>query len=355
MPRIQAIRMFTYALLGGLLSYSQARAQTAPSPIINGEAIGTSALVKAACKEGSVVYYTGQSANDERRIIAPFMRDFPCIRVSVISEVSGRLYERIRTEVTAGKTQADVALLTDPQITQQLIDQKVIRRWTPPMAAKIPANGQLPGWWYAAIGTPFYPVFNTQIVKPSEAPKTWASLLAPRYKGKVATASVSVGGTGWIQYAFFRYVLGDAYLKAFAAQKPRILDSYSSATVSVARGEFPVGIVASVTDYPIRVLQHGPIQAVYPAKGMPFIPFAMMLMAHSPHPHAAELFANWYLSKQGQMSAVKQRGAYSWRSDVAPPQGAPAGLQKQFWYPGIHFIEQHHDSLIKEVKQLMGG
>lgn len=341
-------------LLGAPYLVATAAAQPLPSPVVDGETIATPALVQAACQEGSVVFYTGQTADDERRITAPFTRDFPCVRVSVISEVSGRLYERIRTEMAAGKIQGDVALLTDPQITQGLIDQKVIRPWTPPEADKIPAGGKLPGWWYAAIGTPFYPIYNTQTVGAADAPREWSDLLDPKYKNKISTASISVGGTGWIQYAFFRYVLGDDYLKAFVAQNPRLLNSYTTAAVGVARGEFPVGVVASVNDYPIRIVQHGPIKAVYPSKGMPFIPFAMMLMANSPHPHAGELFANWYLSKQGQTSAVKQRGAYSWRADVPPPEGAPADLQSHFWYPGIAFIMKNHDSLISEVKQLTG-
>jgi iron(III) transport system substrate-binding protein len=354
MLHITGRAMTILAFLCGL-GASAAVGQTLPAPVVDGETIGTPDLVKAACAEGAVVYYTGQSADDERRIIEPFTRQFPCIKVSLISEVSGRLYERIRTEVSAGKIQADIALLTDPQITQELIEQKVVKTWHPPMEASFPDNGKLPGWWYAALGTPFYPIFNTQAVKEGAAPAEWKDLLDPKYAGKISTASISVGGTGWIQYAFFRYKLGDDYLKAFVAQNPRMLNSYTAAAVGVARGEFPVGVVASVNDYPIRVLQHGPIKAVYPSQGMPFIPFAMMLMTGSPHPAAGELFANWYLSKQGQSSAVKQRGTYSWRKDVAPPEGAPADLNAKFWYPGVDFILKNHDALIDELRQLTGG
>ncbi len=343
------------ALLAAMLGFAGAARAQLPAPVVEGETIGTPELVKAACAEGAVVYYTGQTANDERLITAPFSKQFPCIKVSLISEVSGRLYERIRTEVSAGRIQGDVALLTDAQVTQDLINQKVVRNWTPPEAAAFPPEAKLDTWWYAAVGTPFYPIYNTQTVGIDKAPKDWKDLLAPQYKGKISTASISVGGTGWIQYAFFRHVLGDDYLKAFMAQQPRLFSSYTNAAIGVARGEFPVGIVASVNDYPIRTAQGGPIQPVFPPEGVPFIPFEMMLLTNSPHPHAAELFANWYLSRQGQTSLVNERGAYSLRADVATPKGLPPRAVAKFWYPGVEFITREHDALIAEVSQLSGG
>jgi iron(III) transport system substrate-binding protein len=343
------------AMLLGIGGWPGSPLAQPPSPIVEGETIGSTELVQAACAEGAVVYYTGQPASDERLITAPFSKQFPCIKVSLISEVSGRLYERIRTEVSAGRTQGDVALLTDPQVTQGLINQKVLRNWTPPEAAAYPPEAKLENWWYAAIGTPFYPIYNTQLIPADQAPKDWKDLLAPQYKGKIATASISVGGTGWLEFAFFRHVLGDDYLHAFMAQQPRLYSSYTNAAVGVARGEFPLGVVASVNDYPIRTAQGGPIQPVFPPEGVPFIPFEMMLLANAPHPHAAELFANWYLSKQGQTSLVNERGAYSLRADVVTPKGLPPRAQAKFWYPGVDFINREHDALIAEVTKLSGG
>jgi len=85
----------------------------AQQPAVDGETIATPDLVKAACDEGAVTYYTAQSDDDERAIARPFQQRFPCVSVSVISAVTGRLYERIETEFQAGKVVGDVAILTD--------------------------------------------------------------------------------------------------------------------------------------------------------------------------------------------------------------------------------------------------
>ncbi|MBV9738826.1 MAG: extracellular solute-binding protein, partial [Hyphomicrobiales bacterium] len=182
-----------------LLALTPAKAQ---SPVVEGETIGTDELVKAACAEGQIVLYTAQSDADERAIIAPFVQQFPCIKVSIISAVTGRLYERIATEATAGKTQGDVAIVTDEALTQQLIDAKLARPWTPPMSPSYPANAKAQGWWYAASGSLMYPFYNTGLVQEADAPKSWKDLLDPKWKGKIASSPISIGGTAWLQYAF---------------------------------------------------------------------------------------------------------------------------------------------------------
>jgi len=72
------------AALGLLAAFVPGLAR-APASTADGEVIGTADLVKAACAEGQVVYYTAQSDGDERAIIEPFAKQFPCIKVSIIS------------------------------------------------------------------------------------------------------------------------------------------------------------------------------------------------------------------------------------------------------------------------------
>ncbi|MBV9588010.1 MAG: extracellular solute-binding protein, partial [Hyphomicrobiales bacterium] len=244
-----------------LLALAPASAQ---SPIVEGETIATPELVKAACAEGQVVFYTAQSDADERAIIAPFLQQFPCVNVSIISAVTGRLYERIATEATAGKTQGDVAIVTDEALTQQLIEAKLARPWVPPMSASYPANAKGEGWWYAASGSLMYPFYNTSLVQEAEAPKSWNDVLDPKWKGKIASSPISIGGTAWLQYAFLLDHFGAEYLKGFVAQQPKLFTAYNPAVLAVARGESLVGVGAAVNEYPARVGQGAPLKPVYP-------------------------------------------------------------------------------------------
>jgi iron(III) transport system substrate-binding protein len=332
-----------------------ARPAAAQSPVVDGETIGTPELVKAACSEGEVVYYTAQSDGDERTITEPFQKQFPCIKLNIISAVTGRLYERIQTESKAGKTQGDVATLTDEVLVQQLIDGKLIRPWNTPLDAAYPDNAKVKGWWYAASGSFMLPFYNTDTITGADTPKSWKDLLDQKWQGKIATSPIIIGGTAWMQYAFMRETFGKDYLVKLAAQQPKLFSAYNAAVLSVARGENLIGISSALNEYPVRVGEGAPIKPIYPPEGVPYTNYPMMLLANSPHPHAGELFANWYLTKVAQANLVKTRGAYSVRKDVPSAKDNPPLSQIKVWNPGHDFMVQHHKELIDEFFQIFGN
>ncbi len=344
-------RLKALAFAAALLAGPQAHAQ---SPVIDGETIATPALVAAACAEGKVTYYTAQRDTDERQVVQKFQQAFPCIQVSVISAVTGRLYERLLTESQAGKTQADLTIITDEALTQRLVDAKMVRPWTPPQAAMFTPNAKQDGWWYGASGALMYFIYNTGSVSEADAPRSWADLADPKWKNNLSMAPVTTGGTSWVQFAYMKQALPPAYLPALAAQQPKVFSAYAAVGQSVARGETAVGIIDSLDDYPLRVGQGAPIRPVYPKEGIPFVNYPMMLLANAPHPNAAELFGNWYLSKSAQTELVRIRGVYSFRADVAPAQGNPPLAGLNLWNPGHDAILRDHDTLVDDIIKVFG-
>ncbi len=343
----------TTAAAALLLMAAPAFAQM-PSPTVGGETIATPDLVAAACAEGRVTYYTAQRDADERQIVQKFQQAFPCIQVSVISAVTGRLYERLLTESQAGKIQADLTIITDEALTQRLVDAKMVRPWTPPQAGQFAANAKQDGWWYGASGALMYFIVNTAAVSEADTPKAWADLIAPRWKGNLSMAPVTTGGTSWVQFDFMKLNLPAAYLPALAAQEPKVFSAYAAVGQSVARGETTIGIIDSLDDYPLRVGQGAPIRPIYPVEGVPFVNYPLMLLAGAPHPAAAELFGNWYLSKVAQTELVRIRGVYSFRADVAAAPGNPPLAGLKLWNPGHDAVLRDHDTLVNDVIQVFG-
>jgi iron(III) transport system substrate-binding protein len=330
-----------------------ASAQT-PSAVVGGETIASPELVAAACKEGAVVFYTAQADADERAITRKFGERFPCVKISIISAVTGRLFERIQTEATAGSPQADVALLTDEALAEQLIEKKLVRQWTPPSDDKYGETAKRKGWWYAASSTYLYPVYNSDLVSDAEAPKSWKDLLDPKWKGQIGTVSVTLGGTGWMQYYFLDKVMGEDYLRKFVAQEPKVFTSYAPLGLGVARGEYKIGLVGLVVDYPLRVTQGAPIKPIYPVEGIPVANYPLVVINNSPHPKTAELFANWYLSKEGQSQLVSVRGTYSLRNDVEAAEGNPPAGKLRPWNPGNDEIVREYQKLIDTATRVFG-
>ena len=235
------------------------------------------------------------------------------------------------------------------------IEAKLARPWAPPMSESYPANAKAEGWWYAASGSLMYSFYNTDLVKEADAPKSWKDVLDAKWKRKLATSPISIGGTAWLQYAYLLDHFGAAYLKGFVAQEPKLFTAYNPAVLAVARGEELIGVGAAVNEYPARVGQGAPLKPVYPPEGLPYTNYPMVQLAGAPHPHAGELFGNWYLSKLGQSQLVKVRGAYSVRADVAPAPSNPPLAEVKPWNPGHDAIIKRHDAVIEEVNRIFEG
>lgn len=346
-------RFFGSLALTALLGAGTALAQM-PSNVVDGETIGSPELVKAACDEGRVTYYTAQAGGDEREIIKPFEKSFPCVQVSVISMVTGRLYERVRTEAQAGVTQADVMASSSEILTENLIEAKLVRPWTPPSADKFPKEAKHEGYWYSSNVAVIAPFYNVQLVEGADVPKTWQDLLDPKWSGKIGTSPITIGGSAWAMYAFMKEKLGGDYLKAFAAQKPRMFTSFDPVVLAVSRGELAIGSTTNSNQYSAHA-KGAPIHTFFPPEGVPSLNLSTFLIAGAPHPHAGELFANWYLSRQGQASVVAVRGLYSARNDVAPAKDNPPFDQLHAWRLPLETMMARNDALVAEVTGIFGG
>ncbi len=55
---------------------------------------------------------------------------------------------------------------------------------------------------------------------------------------------------------------------------------------------------------------------------MPAVPETYGIVADSPHPNAAKLFMDWFLSPVGQKALAEALALHSPREDVPPPPGA---------------------------------
>jgi iron(III) transport system substrate-binding protein len=322
--------------------------------VVEGETIASPALVKAACAEGSLTYYTVQTEADEQNIIAPFEEAFPCITVNIVASTSGPLFSRVQTEAAAGKVTGDVLLNSDAVAAAALKKANLIKAWTPPSSSKYPDDRKVDGVWYPGAGSLMYFIYNNQKVSKADAPKDWSDLTDPKWQGQISTSPATIGGTGWSVFYFLNQTFGKSYLEQLDKQKVTFFPSYSSVVSSVARGETSIGIECDLCDYRARTQQGAPLTPVYPTSGSVYVPYPMMLIAHSPHPKAAELFANWYVSKQGQEQVVKTRGAYSARADIGPAEGKPALSKVKVVAIPTDKVLADHDKFLSTYASIFG-
>ncbi len=252
--------------------------------------------IEAAKKEGSVVVY-GSLVPQSMQINKGFEKKYS-IRVDYWRADSTTIMDRALTEWRAGRPGFDVI---EGSRAPQIIMKKegLFASYVPPSSEKFPQQFKeqdaLMTAWRAL---PISILYNTESVKSGDAPKNWADLLEPKWKGFVGMPDPSKHSTTTAFLWSLRKIMGEKWLdfaKGLAGQKPHLVEALAPVTDAIIRGEVRVGIT-----YIKYVKQYkGPIDYVLMDQHLSD-PNYMSVGAKARHPNAAKLFMEYGCSLEGQ-------------------------------------------------------
>ena len=99
-----------------------------------------------------------------------------------------------------------------------------------------------------------------------------------------------------------------------------------------------------------------PIGFVFPENGVPAVSETYGIVAEGPHPNAAKLFMDWFLSPVGQKALAEALALHSPRDDVPPPAGAvPLNKMKLLIPADWDAFEKDRPSFAKEWDRIVGA
>lgn len=285
----------------------------------------TCADVAKAEAEGEVVIYAPDPEAAEQKVLAAFRAAFPKIKTTYVRLQTGALYAKVLAERQARSYLFDVLDLSD--MGMALDFQKrggYVRYLSPELAAYRPAAKSQPEglWTWGAIG-PAGITYNPDVVSAAEAPKTWQDFLDPKWQDGV-TVKVSNSGLQHVSWYELRRIYGPEYWQKFALLKPRAFDSYVQQYDRLVNQQDKVIHTGQYSGYLEWKAKGAPVAFNVPPDGMPATPEAWGLVADGPHPNAARLYLDWFLSAAGQKANEDGLYLHSMRADVpAPPGGLP--------------------------------
>src|SRR6266850_5497281 len=306
------------ALMAGSVFASPVRAET-PEPV----AI-TPALVEAAKKEGKIILYSSMDLPVGEKLGKAFEAAYPGISVQIERSGSERLFQRVDQEFGSGIRAADVINTSD---ASHIITWKR-NKWLAPFVSEDMARHFLPEYrdpdGMSATSRIYLSsiAYNTNLVKPEDAPKSLADLLDPKWFGKMVKAHPAYSGA--IMTATFQIAreLGWGYFEKLARQKIMQVQSATDPPKKLALGERAV--MADGNDYNlIQLKERGqPVEVVYPAEGTPFISGPTAIFKSAPSPNAARLFQSYLHSREGQQLLVDFARQHSLHAQVTEKPGA---------------------------------
>ena len=268
------------------------------------QAAPDAALVEAARKEGSVVWYSGMIVNQiVRPMVDAFQKKYPGIEVQYSRAAGNDIALKITNEARSRRPMAD--MFDSVTALVALLDANLVAEFRPAEAARYPANRKDPNGLWTSPNIYYYTAaYNTNLVKAGDIPQTYQDLLDPKWKGKIAwTYDLTAGGPP----GFCANILqtmgpqkGAEYLKAFAAQEPVVIPGAQRVVLDkVISGEYPVALQTLSYHSTISARQGAPVQWL---KMPPMImtPNSISLVKNAPHPNAAKLLIEFILSREGQ-------------------------------------------------------
>jgi iron(III) transport system substrate-binding protein len=326
---------------GGLLA-SSAFATRVLADAPPAEAV-TPALIEAAKKEGQVVHYTSTDLPVAEKLAKAFEAKYPGISVRVERTGAERVFQRIGQEYSSSIHAVDVVNSSDASHfivwkRDGLLDAYVpedVAKFYPP-EHKDP-DGQFASWriWLSIIA------YNTGMVKTDDAPKSFADLLDPKWKGKIVKGHPGYSGTIMTATYQLQRDLGWPWFEQLAKQNVMQVQSSADPPKKLELGERAV--MADGNEYNILQLREGgrPVAPVYAAEGSPMIIGPNGIFKGAPNPNAAKLFQSFCFSREAQQLIIDVGGLRSlhpqtkekpgWASlkDIKTLKDDPAAVEQQ--------------------------
>jgi iron(III) transport system substrate-binding protein len=283
----------------------------------------TPALIEAARKEGKVAWYTSVDLPVAEKIAKAFEAKYPGITTRVERSGAERIFQRIGQEYGSKIYAVDVANSSDAAHfivwkrdgwLAPYIPEDVARHY-PPEHRDV--DGMFATWraWLSVIG------YNTTLVKPEEAPKSFADLLDPKWNGKIVKGHPSYSGTILTATYQMSRDLGWSYFEKLAQQNVLQVQSSAEPPKKLALGERAV--MADGNEYNLFLLKESgqPVEIVYATEGSPLIVGPNGIFANAPNPNAARLFQSWMFTVEAQQQMIEVGGLRSLHALVKEKPG----------------------------------
>ncbi len=282
-------------------------------------------VLEAAKKEGRLNLYVGRYGQGP--LLDEFRKEHPEIKVVSVNGTGDQIATRIVAEVRAGRTIADIYSggpnsnfnflyrgkildsIRSAFILPEVLDES---KWYEGKHVFTDREGQFIFVYVALPGSRGL-AFNSNLVNPKEFKSYW-DLTQPKWKGKIVSQRPTETGLSvHLQFYYYNAELGPEFIRRlFGAMEPSFGDR-RTITDWLAVGKFAIchgcrqiekaqGQGLQVDDFDTGNWKEG--QPLSTGGG------SISLIKGGPHPNAARVFINWFLSRKGQTAMQKSNDLY---------------------------------------------
>ncbi|MSP38470.1 MAG: hypothetical protein EXR70_08275 [Deltaproteobacteria bacterium] len=290
-------------------------------------------IVQGAKAEGQVTVYV-HSTYVPVLSSGAFEKAFPGVKLTIVSGVENDLERR------AGKNLADVFMVGVLR-SYDFMEAKYLEPIKPVLL--LPEVVDESKWWqgkhfysdpekkflfrYVASAQHGQISYNTQAIRPKEFSSFWDFLQA-KWKGKLLVRDIRLPGTGGSAIRLFYYhpEMGPEFVrKLFAEMDITLFRDRRQGLDWLATGKFPICFWCEDIDKANALgLPVNTFGRMKEGAGLSAGQATLTYVNQAPHPNAAKLFINWFLSRDGQLNFQKALG----KADEGSPDSLRIDINK---------------------------
>jgi iron(III) transport system substrate-binding protein len=289
--------------------------------------------VAAAEKEGEVTIY-GQPRAGVGKAILAFKDAYSKIKINFVGGSGTDLAKKIMAEKRADKHLVDLSIggggtmvlvyhkaaLLQPIAPQLMLPEVVDQtKWWSKKHLYSDPEGQYVFMAQGDAGSGIGAI-NTNFIKPDEI-DSWWGLIAPKYKGKIVmTDPDSAGNVGNWRFIYYSPDLGPKFITRLITETQVIFASNEHQMMDwLGAGKYYMHVLAKLENTENARRQGLPVRQIFSEKEGDTISTGsghIIAFKNAPHPNAAKVYINWFLSRDGQLTWQKLTGRNSFRTDI---------------------------------------
>jgi iron(III) transport system substrate-binding protein len=273
-------------------------------------------VAEGAKREGQVnVYMWGSTAVLDAGV---FQKRYPDVKLFVVQGLGAQLQQRILSERRAGRFLADVVIHgANPNYTV-FYPAKILEPINP--ALILPEVTDESKWWggkhryvdpegeyvFVSLGTASRGGFsyNMNLVKNPKEFRSFWDFVNPKWKGKILAQDVR-GNPGRARASLTLFYhhreLGPEFIRRlFGEMDATLFKDDRQGTDWLAVGKFSICFACDVRPARLQGLPVEDFGAMKEGQGLSPQGGTLVFVNRAPHPNAAKLFINWFLSREGQ-------------------------------------------------------
>jgi iron(III) transport system substrate-binding protein len=280
----------------------------------------TQRLVEGAKKEGLVTIYSSAVIADTNAIIQAFEKKYG-VQVRLWRGSSDDILRRAVTEARGERYDADLAETAGDSM-EGLQRERLLAEVSSPVFSQLMAGAVMPHrGWFADRLSVFTVAYNTTVIQPADVPKSYADLADPKWKGKLGVDD-EADDSSWfmsVAEAMGKDTGLSLFRKIVTTNGMSVRRGHTLLSNLVVAGEVPLAL--NIYGYRVAALKKSgaPIDGVIlpPAFALPT---GIGALAKAPHPNAALLLLDFYLT-DGQRILAERGNVPTNRTVAEPPPG----------------------------------